>query len=72
MQDGDGNDLSRWPTNAKKPWPGQKILDDDQSLTDPSEDAPPWKPMPFAPVVPVIPVDPIPFPGFWAPVFVPG
>jgi RHS repeat-associated protein len=38
----DGGD--RWPNNSVKPQPGQRRLNDNQSTTDPSGDAPPWKP----------------------------
>jgi hypothetical protein len=72
MQDGDGNDQGRWPPNSKKPWAGQKKLDDDQSTSDPNGDAPPWTPTP-TPFLP-IPVDPIPFPEvpIFPRVFIPG
>jgi len=69
--DSDNNDQGRWPPDSLKPWPGQKNLGPDQSLSDPNGDAPPWNPNPFAPVMPV---DPIPFPDLpiLPPVFVPG
>lgn len=70
-QDGDGNDQGQWPPNSRKPRPGQKKLNDDQSLSDPSGDEPPWTPSPFVPVVPIEPVIPIPeFPI--PPILVPG
>jgi len=40
----DDND-GQWPPNSKKPWPGQKKKPyGDQCSTDPSGDAPEWKP----------------------------
>jgi hypothetical protein len=58
-QDGDGNDQGRWPPNSLKPRPGQKKLSDDQSVSDPNGDEPPWTPNPFVPVNPIKPT-PIP------------
>jgi hypothetical protein len=53
MQDGDGNNLGRWPPNSLKPREGQKRLREDQSVSDPNGDAPPWTPDPFVSVSPV-------------------
>jgi hypothetical protein len=59
IQDGDGNNLGRWPPNSLKPREGQKKLREDQSVSDPNGDAPPWTPDPFVEVSPV-PQNPVP------------
>jgi hypothetical protein len=73
IQDDDGNDKGQWPPNYKKPWPTQKRnLDSDQSLSDPSGDAPPWTPFTLAPTFPVDPlaVPEVPaFPRIFVPVW---
>jgi hypothetical protein len=56
-----------------KPRAGQNKLKEDQSLSDPNGDAPPWTPNPFMPVIPepVFPIEPIPsFPI--SPILIPG
>lgn len=63
-QDRDGNDQGRWPPNSLKPRPGQKSLNDNQSPSDPSGNAPPWSPSPY---VPDFPIEPVPIPEFPAP-----
>lgn len=69
-QDGGGNGQGRLPPNSFKLRPGEKTLKENQSLSDPNGDAPPWSPSPY---IPVIPIEPIPFPDFLdVPVFVPG
>jgi hypothetical protein len=68
-QDGGGKGKGRLPPNSFKLRPGEKTLKENQSLSDPNGDAPPWTPSPY---VPVAPIDPIPFPDIPdLPVFVP-
>jgi hypothetical protein len=62
---GDDDDYGdRWPDNSFKPRDNQKRLKENQSVTDPSGDAPPWTPNPLVPIVPepILPADPVPTP----------
>lgn len=73
-QDKDGNDGGMCPPNSKKPWPGQKKLNEDQSTSDPNGDARPWWPGDKLPrtIIPVIPVDPVPMlPPIFEPIPIP-
>jgi hypothetical protein len=63
------------PPNSKKLWSTQKREpSEDQSLSDPNGDAPPWTPSPFVPIIPEPILPPLiePFPFSIPPVLVPG
>lgn len=71
-RDGDNNDQGRWPPNSLKPREGQKKLREDQSISDPNGDAPPWMPDPLVPVIPIpTPLPPIPAPAPTEPIIIP-
>ena len=56
-----GGDEGSWPSNSRKPWPGQGKCKPKQSTSDPNGNAPE---MPWPPVMPFMPIEPIPWPGF--------
>ena len=56
-----GGDEGSWPSNSRKPWPGQGKCKPKQSTSDPNGNAPE---MPWPPVMLFMPIEPIPWPGF--------